>query len=98
MIRIAAAGDLHFGRDSAGTLRPHLERLANQADVLLMCGDLGRFNTPIIKDPTTIEYAEYLVVGRRSTSFRTPHSALRIRRIPLPTLPASSRRGRRRDA
>jgi metallo-beta-lactamase family protein len=29
---------------------------------ILMSGDLGRFNTPIIKDPTTIEYAEYLVV------------------------------------
>ena len=46
MIRIAAAGDLHFGRDSAGTLRPHLERLANQADVLLMTGDLTKWGDP----------------------------------------------------
>ncbi|MBC8064104.1 MAG: MBL fold metallo-hydrolase [Chlorobia bacterium] len=29
---------------------------------ILMGGDLGRFNTPIIKDPTTVEFAEYLVV------------------------------------
>jgi metallo-beta-lactamase family protein len=29
---------------------------------ILMSGDLGRYNTPIIKDPTTIEMAEYLVV------------------------------------
>ncbi|MBN9504296.1 MAG: hypothetical protein BGO01_03925 [Armatimonadetes bacterium 55-13] len=29
---------------------------------ILMSGDLGRYNTPIIKDPTTVEYAEYLVV------------------------------------
>lgn len=29
---------------------------------LLMSGDLGRFNTPIIKDPTMIENAEYLVI------------------------------------
>lgn len=29
---------------------------------ILMSGDLGRYNTPIIKDPTTIEFAEYLVV------------------------------------
>jgi metallo-beta-lactamase family protein len=28
----------------------------------MMSGDLGRFNTPIIKDPTTIENADYLVV------------------------------------
>ncbi|MBI1755674.1 MAG: MBL fold metallo-hydrolase [Fimbriimonas ginsengisoli] len=29
---------------------------------ILMSGDLGRFNTPIIKDPTTMEFAETLVV------------------------------------
>ncbi len=29
---------------------------------ILMSGDLGRFNTPIIKDPTIIENAEYLVI------------------------------------
>lgn len=29
---------------------------------ILMSGDLGRFNTPIIKDPTPIEFAEYLVI------------------------------------
>lgn len=29
---------------------------------ILMGGDLGRFNTPIIKDPTYVEFAEYLVV------------------------------------
>lgn len=29
---------------------------------ILMGGDLGRFNTPIIKDPTIMEFAEYLVV------------------------------------
>ena len=40
MIRIAAVGDVHFGTDSAGTLRPHLARLAERADVLLLAGDL----------------------------------------------------------
>jgi metallo-beta-lactamase family protein len=29
---------------------------------IMMSGDLGRFNTPIIKDPTTIDNADYLVV------------------------------------
>src|SRR5579871_1957561 len=29
---------------------------------ILMSGDLGRYGTPIIKDPTTIENAEYLVI------------------------------------
>ena len=42
MIRIAAAGDVHFGEDSAGTLQPHLARLADEADVLVLAGDLTR--------------------------------------------------------
>ncbi len=42
MIRVAAVGDIHFGTDSAGTLRPHLADLAEQADVLLLAGDLTR--------------------------------------------------------
>ena len=46
MIRIAATGDLHFGEDSAGTLRPHLEHLAEQADVLLLAGDLTKLGRP----------------------------------------------------
>lgn len=29
---------------------------------ILMGGDLGRFNTPIITDPTLVDFAEYLVV------------------------------------
>lgn len=29
---------------------------------ILMTGDLGRFNTPIIKDPTIVENAEYLTI------------------------------------
>jgi len=42
MIRLAAVGDLHFGDDSAGTWAPHLTRLSEAADVLLLAGDLTR--------------------------------------------------------
>lgn len=42
MIRIAAMGDIHFGVDSAGTLRPHLADIEEKADVLLIAGDLTR--------------------------------------------------------
>ena len=44
-MRIAATGDLHFGEDSEGTLRPQLEQLADCADVLLLAGDLTRVGT-----------------------------------------------------
>jgi len=46
MIRIAAAGDLHFGTDSAGSFRPALVDLPDRADMLLLAGDLTRIGRP----------------------------------------------------
>ena len=46
MIRVAAVADVHFGLDSAGTLRPRIEHLADQADVLLLAGDLTTCGDP----------------------------------------------------
>lgn len=46
MIRIAAMADVHFGADAVGTLRPHVSHLAEQADLLLIAGDLTRLGTP----------------------------------------------------
>lgn len=40
MIRIAAVGDVHVGRDARGFARGHLERLEECADLLLIAGDL----------------------------------------------------------
>jgi Icc-related predicted phosphoesterase len=45
VIRVAAAGDLHFGRDSEGSFRPHLDGLEDRADVLLLAGDLTKLGT-----------------------------------------------------
>lgn len=45
MIRIAAFGDCHFAEDAAGTLQRALEHLDEQADVLLLAGDLTRVGT-----------------------------------------------------
>jgi Icc-related predicted phosphoesterase len=46
VIRVAAVADIHFGTDSAGSLRPHLDDLASRADVLLVAGDLTRRGYP----------------------------------------------------
>ena len=46
MIRVAAVGDVHVGEDNYGQLRPYLTKLADQADVLLLAGDLTRHGTP----------------------------------------------------
>ncbi len=45
MIRIAAVGDIHLGPDSAGVLRPAFETVSDQADLLLLAGDLTRHGT-----------------------------------------------------
>lgn len=40
MIRVAAIADVHFSADSRGRLRDHWSQLHNNADVLLIAGDL----------------------------------------------------------
>nr|WP_217913490.1 metallophosphoesterase [Miltoncostaea marina] len=45
-MRVAAMADVHFGRDSAGTLRPHLRDIGHEADVLLIAGDLTTCGHP----------------------------------------------------
>ncbi|AOS63033.1 metallophosphoesterase family protein [Actinoalloteichus hymeniacidonis] len=45
MIRIAAVGDVHLDPSTAGTLRPALNSVARQADLLLLAGDLTRHGT-----------------------------------------------------
>ncbi|MET1074829.1 MAG: metallophosphoesterase [Umezawaea sp.] len=45
MIRIAAVGDVHLGKDARGRMRPALENVGQHADVLLLAGDLTRHGT-----------------------------------------------------
>ena len=45
-LRVAAVGDVHFSADSAGVLKPALERLPERADMLLLAGDLTRRGLP----------------------------------------------------
>jgi len=41
VVRIAALGDLHFGRTSAaGSLQPVFAQISETADILVLCGDL----------------------------------------------------------
>jgi Icc-related predicted phosphoesterase len=40
-VRLAAVGDLHYGRESRGSLQPLLAAVTRaEADILLLCGDL----------------------------------------------------------
>jgi Icc-related predicted phosphoesterase len=46
MIRIAAAGDLHFDRRSHNRLAQHLRELDGKADIFLLAGDLTQTGHP----------------------------------------------------
>lgn len=58
MIRIAAVGDVHLGPDTVGRHRAGLERLADDADVLLLAGDLTRHGTADEAEVVAGEYAD----------------------------------------
>lgn len=45
MIRLAAVGDIHLGRDSDGALAERWARLGSDADVFLLAGDLTKCGT-----------------------------------------------------
>ncbi len=45
-VRLAAMGDLHYTRTSHGTLQPIFQQVADNADILLLCGDLVDYGLP----------------------------------------------------
>lgn len=65
-IRIAALGDIHFGKADAGTLQPLLKAVTERADVLLLLGDLTNHGTP----------DEAQLLGREFTALRIPTLAV----------------------
>jgi len=45
-VRLAAVGDLHVKKTSQGTIAPLLAPVNEQADILLLCGDLTDYGLP----------------------------------------------------
>ncbi|MGA7614978.1 MAG: metallophosphoesterase [Thermoanaerobaculia bacterium] len=62
--RIAAVGDIHCTRGSEGTLQPLFARAAEEADILLLLGDLTDYGQP--------EEAEVLVKELSAVARRLP--------------------------
>jgi Icc-related predicted phosphoesterase len=45
--RVAAIGDLHYGRNAqSGTLQPLFTQISQSADILVLCGDLTDYGLP----------------------------------------------------
>jgi len=57
-LRLAAIADIHYGKHSRGALHDQFAACSQQADVLLLCGDLTDYGLP--------EEAEELIVDLRS--------------------------------
>ena len=45
-VRVAAVGDLHFGKNSQGTFQALLTQISAAAEVLVLCGDFTDYGTP----------------------------------------------------
>lgn len=58
VVRVAAVGDFHCGTDSTGTLRAAFARANDEADVLLLAGDLTNRGTPAEMRVVTKELAD----------------------------------------
>jgi Icc-related predicted phosphoesterase len=46
IVRVAALGDLHFGRSSQGAFQQLFTQVSEQADALLLCGDFTDYGLP----------------------------------------------------
>ena len=58
MIRIAAAGDVHFDRTSRGKLSRHWHELVGKADLFVLAGDLTQVGHPEEALPLAEDLAE----------------------------------------
>lgn len=68
MIRMAAAGDVHFDRNSRGKLSKHWGELENKADVFLLAGDLTQVGhldeiKPLVADLSECPVPVFAVLG-----------------------------------
>lgn len=60
-VRIAAVGDIHCGTESQGVFQPLFSSIGENADILLLLGDLTNFGTP---DEARVLAREISAAGR----------------------------------
>ncbi|MBX3207397.1 MAG: metallophosphoesterase [Labilithrix sp.] len=74
---MAAIGDLHVTKESAGTLRPLLAQVEARADVLVLCGDLTDYGTPeeahvLVRELALVKHPILAVLGNHD--FESGHA------------------------
>jgi Icc-related predicted phosphoesterase len=83
MIRIAAAGDIHFDRNSSNRLARHLQGLSGKADMLLLAGDLTQTGHPeemmvLANDLKTCPIPVIAVLGNHDYHLGQPSKLIKI--------------------
>jgi Icc-related predicted phosphoesterase len=68
VIRLAAMGDLHYGRTSQGALRAAFAEINDSADILILCGDLTDYGLPeearlLVQDLAAVRIPIVAVLG-----------------------------------
>jgi len=84
-LRIAAIGDLHVTKESAGILRPLLAQVEARADVLLLCGDLTDYGTVeeaqiLAKELSVVKHPIVAVLGNHDYESGMPEKVAQILR------------------
>ncbi|MEX2221448.1 MAG: metallophosphoesterase, partial [Candidatus Rokuibacteriota bacterium] len=68
LLRVAAVGDLHCTKTSEGAFQPLFAKIAESADILVLCGDLTDYGTAdeariLAKELTALKLPKLAVLG-----------------------------------
>lgn len=61
-LRIAAMSDIHYGRHAGSTIQTAFDRVSEEADVLLLCGDLTDYGKPEEAERLAADLREHVSV------------------------------------
>lgn len=82
-LRVAAVGDLHCTKTSAGAFQSLFAKMAEQADVLALCGDLTDYGTEaeavvLAKELSGVSRPKVAVLGNHDFESNTPEVVVQI--------------------
>jgi Icc-related predicted phosphoesterase len=82
-LRVAAVGDLHCTKSSEGAFQPFFAKIADSADVFVLCGDLTDYGTVeearvLAKELSAIKLPKLAVLGNHDFESNTPDEVAHI--------------------
>lgn len=82
-IRVAAVGDLHCTKTSEGAFQPLFARIAESADVMVLCGDLTDYGTAeearvLAREVATVKLPKLAVLGNHDFESSVPDEVVHI--------------------